>query len=234
MIPIGQMPVPSIPRNQLVNSMELMGYLPRTIGPMVTSPDSGGAMMLTIGAPSINPIIDPIQIFVNSAIPVDMTGIMTTPAMPILSQPDQGLNENTDIQVDYMLGFPLPAIPRTEIINSGSLKNFTCPVLPISMNRHLQLFDFIADDARFIIKGQTLDGANNPLAGCTVVAFITAKLVYNPDGYTSPVEVTTVSDSGGNYSMVMHGAGPYEVTAYLAGSTDVAGITVNSITPVVG
>ena len=233
MIPIGQMPVNPIPSNQMVNTLELMGYLPRTIGPMVTNPDCG-TRMLTIGQVPTTPLIDPLQQFVNSAISIDATGIMNTPAAPILSQPDQALNENTDIQVDYMQTMPPMTIPRADIANSGALKIFTCPSLPISMNRTLQLSDFVADDGRFIIKGRTLDFAANPLANCTVVVLIVSKLVVNNNNYANPVEATTTSDGSGNYSVDVHGTGPYQVMAYLPGSPDVAGVTLDTVVPVIG
>ena len=69
------------------------------------------------------------------------------------------------------------------------------------------------------ISGQTLDSNNNPLANCVV------ELELSSDG--SRV-ATTQSDGSGNYSFAVSN-GPYQVNAYLSGSPDVSGITLNTL-----
>ena len=96
----------------------------------------------------------------------------------------------------------------------------------------------------FTISGQTLDGSGAPLAGCIVHLFYTDIVGNNrfaasggvvPDlSDTSDVEVAqTVSDAGGNYSFNVNApnAAPskYYVVAYLPGSPDVAGTTLNTL-----
>jgi hypothetical protein len=71
------------------------------------------------------------------------------------------------------------------------------------------------------ISGVTRDANNSPLGGCTVHLFRTR----------DDVEIDQMtSDGSGNYSFVT--ASPHEsyyVTAYLPGSPDVAGVTVNTL-----
>jgi protocatechuate 3,4-dioxygenase beta subunit len=97
----------------------------------------------------------------------------------------------------------------------------------------------------YTISGQTLDGSGNPLAGCAVHLFYTDITGHNsfassggkvPDvSETSDIEVAeTVSDANGNYSFFVDApsAAPstYYIVAYLPGSPDVAGTTVNILT----
>ena len=71
------------------------------------------------------------------------------------------------------------------------------------------------------ITGQTLDSTGVALASCTVV------LELSSDG--SRVASTT-SDGSGNYTFVSIASGTnYQLNAYLPGSPDVAGITLNTI-----
>lgn len=78
---------------------------------------------------------------------------------------------------------------------------------------------------RYLISGVTRDSAGNPLAGCTVEVFETVSGLFR--GYT-------ISDASGNYAIEI--AGDRSITflanAYLAGSPDVAGTTVNTLTAV--
>lgn len=71
------------------------------------------------------------------------------------------------------------------------------------------------------ICGVTRDANNSPLSGCTVHLFRTR----------DDVEVDqTISDGSGNFAFVTASPGEsYYVTAYLAGSPDVAGVTVNTL-----
>lgn len=71
------------------------------------------------------------------------------------------------------------------------------------------------------ISGVTRDANNSPLGGCTV------KLLRTRDDVETD---QTTSDGSGNYTFAT--PSPHEsyyVAAYLAGSPDVAGVTVNTL-----
>ena len=96
----------------------------------------------------------------------------------------------------------------------------------------------------YTISGRTLDGAGAPLAGCAVHLFYTDITGNNsfarsggvvPDvSEPSDIEVAEmISDAGGNYSFYVDAptAAPstYYIVAYLPGSPDRAGTTVNTL-----
>lgn len=72
-----------------------------------------------------------------------------------------------------------------------------------------------------IISGVTRDASGNPLGGCTVSLFSTA---------TNVLREVVTSDANGNYtfSAINDGASYYAV-AYLTGSPDVSGTSVNTL-----
>jgi hypothetical protein len=76
--------------------------------------------------------------------------------------------------------------------------------------------------ARYTIAGITRDASNNPLAGCAVEVFETG---------SGLLRGATVSDANGNYSIdVTGGEGlTFFAVAYKAGTSDVAGTTVNTL-----
>lgn len=78
------------------------------------------------------------------------------------------------------------------------------------------------------LEGVTRDNLGAPLGNCAVIAFETGRLAVGG----APVEGQTISDGSGNYTIPVALNTHYEVTAYLAGAPDVAGITLRSLTPV--
>jgi hypothetical protein len=90
------------------------------------------------------------------------------------------------------------------------------------------LNNFLQATALWKLQGITYDSAGSPLPNCDVIAFETGRLTVG----SAPVEGRTISDGSGNYSIPVALNTHYEVTAYLAGSPDVAGITIRSLTPV--
>lgn len=72
------------------------------------------------------------------------------------------------------------------------------------------------------IAGVTKDSAGTALGGCTVQLFRTSD-----DSFRSEV----VSDGAGNYRLFPDVTGPFYIVAYKAGAPDVAGTTVNTLTP---
>lgn len=85
----------------------------------------------------------------------------------------------------------------------------------------------------YLISGQTLNNIGAPLGNCAVHVYQTI-LPGAPEGGPQGRFVgSTVSDANGNYSVGVQ-ADPnmtFQATAYLPGSPDVAGITVNTLTP---
>ena len=76
------------------------------------------------------------------------------------------------------------------------------------------------------IVGVTRDSNSNPLGGCTVYLYSTVSLA---------LIAQTVSDGSGNYTFVgpkSPAGGSFFVVAYLPGSPDVAGTTINTLVPV--
>lgn len=86
----------------------------------------------------------------------------------------------------------------------------------------------------YLITGQTLDASGNPLGGCAVNVFQTIAATATESQPQGRLVGSTVSDANGNYSVEVQ-ADPnmtFQAVAYLPGSPDVAGITVNTLTPV--
>lgn len=83
--------------------------------------------------------------------------------------------------------------------------------------------------ARYRITGVTKNSANAVLPGCTVEIYETVPNSSEPRGQ---LRGTTVSDANGYYSLEVtsNASGlTFKVDAYLAGSPDVAGTTVNTL-----
>ena len=74
---------------------------------------------------------------------------------------------------------------------------------------------------RKVFTGQTLNAAGAPLGGCTVTLFNTA---------TGQIVDSTTSDAGGNYKLTDPNNVACFVVAYLVGSPDVTGATINELT----
>jgi len=84
--------------------------------------------------------------------------------------------------------------------------------------------------ARYVISGQTQTLNGVALAGCTVNVYetIRGQNLNEPKGR---LVGSAVSDSLGNYTVDVY-TGPnatFQAEAYLAGTTDLAGITVNTL-----
>ena len=227
-------PIPSL----MIGQSDWYGILPRTIGPMVMLSD-GTLTMLTIGATPINMIIDPIQSWINSKMVLDFNGsFQDLNGDLLLGAVEPDFYETTFEMVASIdqnaIFYPFStSLPRNEIKNSGIIKNLTAPILPKSFGQHMMEY-YTETSQKYMITGVTRDGAGNPLGGCRVVVFQTNKITSNTDQYSNPYEGETVSDGGGNYSIQMDSNEIFQIIAYLPGSPDVAGITINTITPIVG
>ena len=72
----------------------------------------------------------------------------------------------------------------------------------------------------YYISGSTLTAAGSPLPACSIALFRTAD---------NSVAALTTSDGNGNYSIAASPALNHYAVAYLPGSPDVAGTTVNTL-----
>jgi hypothetical protein len=99
------------------------------------------------------------------------------------------------------LGVPETPMPG-QIVDFGR-----SPVVPTPPNK--------------VLSGVTRDASSNPLGFCTVKLFNTA---------TDVLSQQTTSDASGNYSFVCDGTQTWYIVTYLAGSPDLAGTTINTLT----
>ena len=72
-----------------------------------------------------------------------------------------------------------------------------------------------------VVSGVTKNSSGAALAGCDVDLLVTGG---------DFVVARTTSDASGNYRFNNPGSGPFYIVAYKAGSPDVAGTTVNTLT----
>lgn len=72
------------------------------------------------------------------------------------------------------------------------------------------------------IYGQILDSNSNPISGATILCFVTA---------TNVLDSTCVSDANGYYQAPCYQSGNHYLVAYETDSPDLAGTTVNTLTP---
>lgn len=100
-------------------------------------------------------------------------------------------------------------------------------LIAVDLGRNL-LNDFIGATDRWLFSGTTRNSSLAALPGCRVIVFDPGQLAVGGN----PVVGETISDGAGAYSIEVPGNRAYQATAYLVGSPDVAGITVNTATPV--
>ena len=76
--------------------------------------------------------------------------------------------------------------------------------------------------SQYLVSGVTRDTVGTAKGGCTVQVFETL---------TGILRGTTISDANGNYAVEIAGDRTIQLyaTAYLAGSPDIAGMTVNTL-----
>ena len=106
----------------------------------------------------------------------------------------------------------------------------TMPLAPTVFIRNVQLE---GDTGRFVIAGVTRDSAGAALGSCRVVVMRSDRIAINQDIQANPIVADTMSDGSGNYSVQVGANVPHQLTAYKAGSPDVAGITRSDVRPTV-
>ena len=207
--------------------------LPMDTGPM-TIISSGNVVYQPIrNIPNPFFQIIPTINWLYQSINLDSTGVYTD------LNDAQGFLQDLDLpplMIDApILSAPFLALPKTELVFSGSLKRITCPIpgkdwvagpmWPMRPN---------GTDQRYMISGVTRDHFGNALGNCVVMFLRSDKMVINTDQYANPVDEITTSDGAGNFSLQVNWSGPYQLIAYLAGTTDVAGVTINDVIATLG
>jgi protocatechuate 3,4-dioxygenase beta subunit len=86
-------------------------------------------------------------------------------------------------------------------------------------------------DRQFTLSGQTLDLNGNPLPNCVIQLFYTGQSDAKNNVLTPPgmLGATTTSDANGNFTFNIGPNRQFQLVAYLPGSPDVAGVTVNTL-----
>lgn len=128
---------------------------------------------------------------------------------------------------------PMPTPYRTlaggemRAANAG-ISTTTGEWLPLSSWRTPVLNPFTQASVLFAFVGTTRDSGGSALGNCRVIAFETGRLVN--DNIQAEVG-ETISDGSGAYTLPVPLNTAYQLTAYKAGSPDVAGISANTVTP---
>ena len=91
----------------------------------------------------------------------------------------------------------------------------------------LLINNFVQNTARFQITGVTRDSAGTALGTCRVVMLEVGRIAKGE----MPVVAETISDGSGNYTIEVALNTAHQGIAYKDGSPDVAGISIDGLTP---
>lgn len=145
---------------------------------------------------------------------------------PLLSSPTV---MDTEMLQDGIMEFPLLGAPgKGKQIRANAC---ICPHFGaiIDFQHGLPIFNTTpTHTGRWALSGVTKDSTGSPLGNCRVIAFETGRMSLDQ---TDATVGETISDGSGNYSIETSLNGWHQLTAYLPGSPDVAGITRNDVTP---
>lgn len=135
----------------------------------------------------------------------------------------------------------------SRVSNHACISTATGALVPVETGRKCLLNNFVQATNRFTLSGVSRDSTGAALGNCRVVLYETGRIAV--DGLThaqmpsagnpekveadteSPVVAEMISDGSGNFSFNTPMNTAYQITGYKAGSPDVAGITVNTLTP---
>ncbi len=159
------------------------------------------------------------------------------------AEPDLGMAEPDLVAGEQLLltmvagdgmGYPVPTVqvPRGQadgsLLRANALIATPCGAL-INTPLGLHLMNaFVQSAQRWALTGVTRDSTGAALGNCAVVVMETGRIAV--DG--APVDAMTVSDESGNYAVDLPNNNAHSAFAYLVGSPDRAGVTLNTITPV--
>ena len=135
-------------------------------------------------------------------------------------------------EINYKMMVGSYPISDVEILSQYSYGNNALIATPcgsiyfIPLGNHIMNY-FTQSTTQWIITGVTRDGNGNALANCTVTIFETGRIATN----SNPVITSIISDGSGNYSIPVPRNTSYQIMAYLSGSPDKVGMTINTVTP---
>lgn len=110
-------------------------------------------------------------------------------------------------------------------------------IVPVLMGHQWFWNDTGQTTAQFYLTGVTRDSTGTPLGNCRVVVYESGRIYVGGNecrvGYAtdSPIVGETISDGSGNYTLLVPLNTAYQAMGYLAGSPDVFGTTLNTLTP---
>jgi len=166
------------------------------------------------------------------------SGIFCAPAPPELTQLIEGsvdpaimYTEVMPGEHNYLMNIGSYPVPSVEILcaNFFSLDLVCTPCganVPTAMDCTI-IDSCLEASAQWQIIGTTVDASGNALGNCRVVVMETGRI--NQTG--TPVVNEGLSNGSGNYTITVPYYTSYQVFAYLPGSPDVVGSTVNVVTP---
>lgn len=120
-------------------------------------------------------------------------------------------------------------------------------IIPVMQTRGFIINEFAQATDLFFVTGQTVTGAGVALGSCRVVVYETGRIAETnepPEQYysagnpnparwksPSPVVAEAVSDGSGNFTIPVPMNTAYQLTGYLTGAPDLAGITRQDVVP---
>lgn len=117
---------------------------------------------------------------------------------------------------------------RSMIANNAVICTPCGTIIPMDTGLSgLLINNFVQGTERWQITGVTRDGAGAPLGNCRVVMLEVGRIAVGQ----APVVAETVSDGSGNYSIEVALNGAHQAIAYLDGSPDRAGISIDALVP---
>jgi hypothetical protein len=99
-------------------------------------------------------------------------------------------------------------------------------VYPVDIGNHL-MDEYVGATSRWQITGVTRDNAGATLGNCRVVMLEVSRIAVGE----TPVVAETISDGSGNYTIEVALNTAHQGIAYKDGSPDVAGISIDTLTP---
>lgn len=219
-IPLANMPPLTLPR-MLVNWMPYFP-VPDKIGLIATQ--GGLVAMEPLGPVKVQPLIDPVQIWLARDLPLDTTGTLYTTDQIMPSYAEPVFDRLLSGEVPFA-SLPLITSPRTEVLTSGLLKNGTAPVLPPDFGQKIYENQF--SYPIFTLNGITVDGTGTPVGGVRVIVYQSGWR-YVQTG--EKIIAEAVSDGSGNFSFLVRNI-DYQLVGYKVGSPDLGGVTRQDVVP---
>jgi hypothetical protein len=228
-------PLGPVLQGQSINGMKefavpraMVGWNPYTpqpaeIGPMAIS---GGVVdMVPIGpAKPASPIIDSVQKFLTSSLPLGSTGAYA-PTDVMLGY--QEVPWSRLVAGESGFSSSLPSVPRREVLDSGLANKRVVGTVGTDFGQ--KIYDFTQSSQQFTLVGVTTTGAGAALGNCRVIAYQSGWRTVQD---TPVIIAETISDGSGNFTLMLRNI-DYQLVAYKEGSPDVAGITRQNVVPTV-